>query len=204
MGRPLLDEANKKYGRLTVIRAERNARGVMKWRCLCECGSTPLVDGTALRTGQSSCRKCSKARLRHGHAPKSSRGGSKEFRAWRSMRQRCYQETQHNYHRYGGRGIRVCERWLECFENFLADMGTAPSPCHSIDRIDNDGDYEPGNCRWATSREQQRNRCNSRLLTFGGVTQTMAQWADQTGLSYAAIKCRLRRGRTVEEALRTK
>ena len=101
---------------------------------------------------------------------------------------------------YRERGITVCERWL-VYTNFLDDMGPRPSPKHSLDRINNDGNYEPGNCRWATSTEQNRNTRANILLTYAGKTQCMADWAEELGISYSAIKQRVRRGWTAEETL---
>ncbi len=98
--------------------------------------------------------------LVHGNAPDS--GATPEYNAWKSMRARCERRTVRGFERYGGRGIRVCGRW-QVFENVLADMGRRPSPEHSLDRIDNDGNYEPGNCRWATKSEQQQNNSNTKL-----------------------------------------
>lgn len=125
------------------------------------------------------------------------------WHSWQGMIQRCENTNHHSYHQYGGRGIKVCERWRKSFDAFLTDMGPRPSQKHSIDRYPNqDGDYEPGNCRWATMKEQQNNRRNNRLLTLGERTQTMAQWAEELGITIYALFQRLHRGKmTVEEVL---
>lgn len=138
--------------------------------------------------------------MRHGYA----RPGriSPEWSAWASMRSRCELSTHPAYPRYGGRGIQVCARW-GVFENFLADMGRRPSSEHSIDRIDNDRGYEPGNCRWATSTEQARNRRSNRQLTIEGVTMSMASWGDRSGVSARIIRDRLNAGWDLEEAVFT-
>jgi hypothetical protein len=107
----------------------------------------------------------------------------------------------HAYDLYGGRGIKVCEQWRD-FENFLADMGEQPSG-KSLDRIDNDGDYEPGNCRWATAKQQSRNRGNNRLLAYGGKTRCVTEWAEMTGMGSSVIYGRLSRGWTVKATLTT-
>ncbi len=112
-------------------------------------------------------------------------------KAWGSMNRRCYAKTSHNYSLYGARGIRVCERWRHSFENFFADMGTRPDPSLSLERIDNNGDYTPENCKWATSIEQSNNRRSSVFLTFAGKTQTIAQWAREIGLTTSALWLRL-------------
>ena len=130
--------------------------------------------------------------------------GSPEYISWRHMVKRCTDPTEPRYHRYGGRGIKVCARWLKDPSNFLADMGKRPSPEHSLDRIDNDGDYTPENCRWATLLEQVRNRGGRRptcRLTMQGETLTIVEWAQRTGLSTNQIRNRLRKGWSTHRAL---
>ncbi len=120
------------------------------------------------------------------------------------MRGRCTNSRLKYYHRYGGRGIRVCERW-QSFANFLADMGAAPSPQHTLDRFPNrDGDYEPGNCRWATRKEQSRNTCTNRLIEHDGETLCVAEWTARLGLSSSTIAKRLSRGESPATALSSK
>jgi hypothetical protein len=123
-----------------------------------------------------------------------------EYAIWNGMRQRCNNPSAGAYRHYGGRGIKVCPEW-EQFWQFVADMGPRPSPDHTLERIDNDGDYRPSNCKWATRRAQSRNRRSNRLLTFNGRTQPMSAWADETGITYTAIQTRLDRGWSVHDAL---
>lgn len=123
-----------------------------------------------------------------------------EYRAWEAMHARCYSDTCISYPHYGARGIKVCERW-QSFENFLDDMGPKPSRKHSLDRKDNDGDYTPENCRWATKVEQMNNRTNSRWLEHDGKRMTLAQWARELGITEAALESRLRKGWPLERAL---
>lgn len=121
--------------------------------------------------------------------------------AWQQMRQRCEDPNSTAYHKYGAKGILVCERWKK-FENFYADMGEPPTAKHTLDRIDFRGNYEPGNCRWATQLEQQNNRSSNRLLTAFGRTQTLQQWVRETGMSHKTITCRIdRNGWSAEKAL---
>jgi hypothetical protein len=117
-----------------------------------------------------------------------------EYRAWSAMKLRCANPNNEQYHNYGGRGITVCDRWRQSFAAFLVDMGPRPSPRHSIDRIDNNGNYEPGNCRWATSREQNRNRRNNIVLTHDGRTMCLADWARELGVPRGTLLARYRDG----------
>jgi hypothetical protein len=119
------------------------------------------------------------------------------------MKQRCYAPSHVSYPHYGGRGIRVCERWLKSFKNFLADMGPKPGHEYSLDRIDNDGNYEPGNVRWATRIEQCRNKRANRLLSHDGRTKTLAEWAEVTGVKAVTLSSRIRDGWSVGAALST-
>jgi len=114
------------------------------------------------------------------------------YKTWQQMRQRCENPNDTAYHRYGGRGIKVCDRWQD-FSNFLEDMGE-PYDWQSLDRLDNNGDYTPDNCRWATIEEQQNNIRSNRLITHEGETQTLAQWARETGIAYHVLKYRLNHG----------
>lgn len=130
----------------------------------------------------------------HGHT------GTPTYKSWLCMRSRCEQVNHIEYHRYGGRGIKVCERWA-IFANFLADMGERPKG-HSIDRIDVNGDYCPDNCRWADNWTQGRNRRSNRILTIGGVSMTMVEWSEQPGAeNYKNIHQRLKAGWTHKEAV---
>ena len=116
-----------------------------------------------------------------------------EYRAWRNMRQRCLNPRIPNYHRYGGRGIKICKEW-DNFETFLEDMGLKPSPDRSIERRNNDGDYEPGNCYWAIREDQDNNKERSVKVTYNGTTKTLTQWARQLGLDYEVVRTRWRYG----------
>lgn len=136
---------------------------------------------------------------RHGHALLNH--ATSEYRSWSHMMYRCTNPRSHNFKYYGGRGVRVCKRW-HVFKNFLADMGPKPWAGYSIDRFpDKDGNYEPGNCRWASCIEQARGRRNVKPITFLGVTQTIGEWADQIGIKRNTVKQRLRAGWLISDAL---
>lgn len=122
-------------------------------------------------------------------------------KTWGDMKGRCLNPAHRNYADYGGRGISICERWLT-YENFLADMGERP-PGRSLDRLNNDGNYEPSNCRWATPKEQARNTRSNRLITYKGETKCMAQWADDLGLPKHTLEQRVAKGWDIEKALTT-
>ncbi len=123
-----------------------------------------------------------------------------EANTWRSMKQRCQNPKAHEYENYGGRGITICERWSSSFDLFCEDMGPRP-PGTSIERIDNNGNYEPGNCKWASRIEQRRNTRFNRLLTLNGRTQPMSAWVEETGIQWDTIYARLKRGWSIEKAL---
>lgn len=116
--------------------------------------------------------------------------GSREYRTWCHMRNRCSDDSHKYWHRYGGRGIRVCEEWKTSFSTFFKDMGTCPNGC-SLDRIDNDGDYEPRNCRWATPRQQRVNCARVRMFSHGGKTQTIKDWCKDLSLKTSTVYNRI-------------
>lgn len=197
------------FGRLTVLHeGGRTNAGAVKWICQCECGAHTECSGNALVTGTTrSCGCLGAERARAVCVVRNKRHGLSKtptYDTWANMRQRCEDPNATAYPKYGARGIRVCEHWQK-FENFLADMGERPSPRHSLDRYPNQrGNYEPGNCRWATMREQQNNRSSNHRLTAFGKTLTVQEWVRETGFTHKTILGRLRLGWPIEEALSVK
>lgn len=196
-----------KFGKLTVVGAgvphpKYPKRTLVRFRC--DCGQERCLLMSEAKSS-SSCVDCMTERRKdwvrsslrtHGRLPKD------VFSTWCKMRARCESPGSTSYKWYGGRGIRVCERWYS-FEAFLEDMGPRPSPLHSVDRIDNDGDYSPENCRWATPKDQARNRRSSRLLCALGETKSLASWAEESPVNYSTIIRRLSKGWTNEAAIFT-
>ena len=198
-----------RFGRLVVKSEYRRPSDNRKvWTCVCDCGNEKTAVAKDIRRGSTSscgclCAERSSQRiiarcLRHGHARDFKE--TRIYRVWSSMLGRCRNKNHPNWHRYGGKGITVCERWF-VFENFLEDMGERPDGL-SIDRYPNNaGNYEPGNCRWATPKQQVANRTTSHKLEAEGKVQTIGEWADEKGLPYIQLHRRLSKGWPVDRAL---
>lgn len=175
------------FGRLTITEiyySEKRKKRTKRTKCSCSCGNSAdvafhnLISGDTTSCGCYRRETASAAIFKHGQRQKGTI--TKVYRAWCSMRRRCYAKGRKDFHNYGGRGITVCPQWKD-FSVFLADMGQPPSPTHSLDRIDNERAYSPTNCRWATPLEQISNRRVSVLATFNGVTKTLGTWSRHLG-----------------------
>jgi len=194
------DLTGQRFGRWTVIERQGQSRKrSAHWLCQCDCGNTALVASDSLVSGHSTSCGCAHIDAVTTH----NRTHTPEYRAWASMKSRCYRKTDISYPRYGALGVRVCDRWLNSFENFLADMGERPSSKHSLDRIDSRGNYEPTNCQWSDIATQNSNRRSNRQITWNGTTRTVSQWAEELGISRSTIFNRLRLGWAEESALTT-
>ncbi len=172
------------------------------WVCICSCGKRVVRKSCVLLTNAATSCGCMKG-SRMSNMTKI-HGGSKTitYASWKAMRGRCRDENHPSYKDYGGRGIQVCERWFSSFAAFLEDMGERPSKAYTIDRFpNNDGNYEPGNCRWATDSEQKSNKRSSRLVSHDGLILTVKQWSVRLGISDKTIIARLNRGHCPSDAL---
>lgn len=196
----------RQFGRLTVTGPVGRRDGQTAISCACSCGAVGLFVPSVLTRGSATSCGCGKIerarslhkmrtsppRIKHGHARRKVRHPL--YATWVGMKQRCFDPRHQDFAIYGGRGITVCFQWKESFENFLSDMGPKPSLRHSIDRINTDGNYEPGNCRWASSAEQMRNVRTNRLITIGAETLTLAEWSVRSGLGHKTISYRIGKG----------
>lgn len=195
-----VDIVGQKFNKLMVLRYHsRTKHGESKWVCLCDCGKESITTTAKLRSGHAKSCGCirseatKKSRTTHGHFVGNKK--SPEFNCWWKIKERCFNENTKAYHRYGGRGITMCERWQENFLNFFEDMGTRPSPTHSIERNENDKGYFPENCRWATPKEQSRNKRNNIHLEYDGRSMIISDWAKELGVTTSSIKWMLKNGK---------
>lgn len=186
---PRIGEA---YGCLTIVKVLDKRISSGKCECVCICGRYVVVKNNALISGVN--RVCNR---QHKFT------NSLAYQSWCEMKRRCQDTKHHSYKLYGGRGIKVCERWDSSFANFLEDMGERPSKENSLDRIDCDGNYEPSNCRWATRVEQANNTRKNHKLTHNNKTLTVAQWSRETKIPLGTLRSRIDRGWDVEKALNT-
>jgi len=191
------DLTGKKYGRLVVIGfagrspGKSPGRSYFLWVCECECSATCTVDGCSLRSGNTKSCGClarDRSILRsttHGKAK------LPEYRIWSGIISRCLNPTRDRYRYYGARGITIAPEWRNDFTKFLEHVGPRPSPKHEIDRIDNNGHYEPGNVRWVTHRENCRNKRGNRIVEYDGQSRTLVEWAEILGVSHKLVSSRI-------------
>ena len=199
-------EPGDRFERWTVVReAVRGKSGHRHQWVRCDCGVERSVPCRALRAGRSKGCGCERLEVVTARATKHGKHKSPEYTAWRNIMNRCLNPNHPQFKDWGGRGITVVDEWrgLGGFERFFEHVGERPSDGHSIDRIDNDGDYRPGNVRWSTRSEQGRNKSNNRMLTHDGRTACVARWSEVTGIHQATITGRVNRGWSVERALTT-
>lgn len=200
-----LELTGRRSGRLLVVGFAELRKGQTFWNCVCDCGTKRVVVGTSLSGRTVSCGCFPKEMIRNGiHSHGAASKHSPNYRThgiWRGMLSRCESAHGKNFKDYVQRGIKVCDEW-KSFDNFLRDMGVAPDGL-SIERIDNNGNYEPGNCRWATRKEQQNNTRSNRIVLLHGEKMTLTQVAERAGISRAVVAARLARGWSIERAIET-
>lgn len=188
------DERGKVYSKLTVLEVAE-VRGEVIWLCRCECGNLAKVAGSDLRKGGTKSCGCGRKTQGGGYQ-------TTEYCTWKEMHRRCYKTDYKEYTNYGGRGIVICDRWKDSFVNFLADVGPKPFPDATIDRFpNNDGNYEPGNVRWASPMEQGSNTRKNVFLTFNGETLHIREWARKLGIQHCTIRYRLHKGWPIDKVL---
>lgn len=184
------DLTGRRFGRYVVVRRVTGSGSLLRWLCRCDCGTEKEVLGCHLRSGRivsCGCWAADKARGRARHGL----SNSATYRAWRSMLSRCFRENDTHYKHYGARGITVCNNWRHSFDAFLADMGQCP-PGLSLERDNNDGNYQPGNCRWATKVDQANNKRSNIRVRYAGECMTLKQLSQKCEVNYKALYWRVR------------
>ncbi len=197
MPRPTPKLEGRVFGELTVIvKDPRVKKGKSKWICECVCENLVSRDGDNLQSkkGVASCGCQGRGHDNHGMC------GTKVYNSWCNMRRRCYQKNNKSYKRYGGRGIKVCDRWNLSFTLFYEDMGDPPER-GTLGRKNNNGNYNPENCRWESMEQQSSNTCQVRLITYKGVTLSLSKWGVRLGGTTELVAKRLRRGWSEEAAI---
>lgn len=182
--------AGDTFGRWTVLQPSGDVSQFRRALCQCSCGIQRMVSERNLRDGRSQNCGCERMAAMAGSNTKHGKWKSSEYKVWSAMKARCNKKHKN----YGARGIFVCERWASNFAAFYADMGSRPSTRHTIERINNDGNYEPSNCRWATYAEQGRNKRSNVNITYNGETKTIADWSTTIGIDFSTLHYRLVRG----------
>lgn len=192
-----------RFGLLTVLKLfDCPKSGGSRWECRCDCGEKTVVRSVHLRSGATNSCGCQQGRRTHLHSKSVKRHKqSGEYSSWRSMRARCLDQTHKLFHRYGGRGISICDSW-NSFPVFLSDMGTKPDGS-TIGRIDNDLGYSKGNCRWESKKSQERNKSTTRWIEHDGERKSLTEWCEIYRLPFHVVHYRLRAGWNVERALKT-
>lgn len=188
-----------RFGRLLVVAHAESQSNKARLKCKCDCGAFTIARACHLRSGR--VRSCGCLRVETSRRLATKHGLSRmvpEHGVWMRLIRRCEDPNNKSYSRYGGRGIVVCDRWRADFAAFFADMGHRPSPKHSIDRIDNNGNYQPGNCRWATATEQSRNRRSTVMLRYQGEVACLREWSQRLDIAETSMRRKVRAGWSLE------
>lgn len=202
MGRPLIDLTGMRFGRLVVIEFSCSIGSHAKWKCVCDCGKETVVYGHFLRSGHTTSCGCFASEQTSARSSTHGKTQTRIYNIWHGMKKRCYDKNQRVYPKYGGRGITVCPEWESSFDAFYQwAMRNGYSDDLTIDRIDNDGNYEPGNCRWVDMKVQCNNKSVNHTITAQGKTKTVSEWARSLGVRPTVIFARLDRGWSEEESV---
>lgn len=200
----MLDLTGKRFGRLTVICLDHKENGYYFWECKCDCGNSKIVKTSLLRNGHTQSCGCKLVEHAKNMVYKHGLSNTDLYSVYRSMISRCYDKNHRFYKNYGGRGITICNEWLNNFKLFYDwALANGYRKGLSIDRIDNNKGYFPNNCRWATQKEQMNNIRNNKIYTYNGKTQTVSQWAEELGWGRTTLDNRLRAGWSFEKAVST-
>jgi len=189
-----------RFGRLVVIERAGSSSGRSKWACKCDCGTHLTLRSIALTGGHNRSCGCLRRDITRKRATTHGKAGTPTYKIWKGLKKRCLNKNEPSWNNYGGRGIRVCARWLKSFEAFLSDMGPRP-PRMTIERKNNERGYYPWNCRWATRTEQGRNQRTNRHITANGKRKLLCEWAVQSGIHPNTIRARLRLGWSPDNAV---
>lgn len=203
MLKPRNDLTGRKFGRLTVTDVHSKVGRKYRWSCLCDCGAEKVVYGYNLTNGHTQSCGCLASESKSER--KKTHGLRKHplYHVWSTMRQRCNNPANHKFKDYGGRGIRVCQRWETSFKNFHDDMVEGYVKGLQIDRIDNNSGYGPDNCRWVTQTTNSRNRRNNHILTLDGESKCLGEWAEITGIQIGTLWYRVSSGWSPEKVVKT-
>lgn len=198
-----LDLTGQRFGKLTVIEESEKWGHYTTWLCKCDCGNEKKIRTNSLRSGATKSCGCESIKALQMRKIKYKNHNYRMYHVWYGMLERCKNQKNTFYHRYGGRGITVCNEWKD-FDNFANwALQNGYDDALSLDRIDNDGNYSPSNCRWVTKKQQHNNTSTNRFETIDGVTKTIAEWADEYGIRYGLLRRRLDRGMSIKDALTT-
>lgn len=195
---PKIDHSGERYGRVTLKERVENRGHHAAYRVVCDCGNDSVALLESLRTGHTQSCGCLRRELHTTHGATSGGKILPEYSAWYNAKRRCHYTANPSFKNYGGRGIGMCEEWRDDFAAFFRDLGPRPAG-RTLGRIDNDKGYEPGNCRWETRKQQQRNQRGNRYLECAGTRQTITEWADALGIPCGTLRYRLKRGQTRAE-----
>lgn len=196
------DLTGKKFGRLIALHRLHNTKCKTKWLCVCECGNFIETQEGHLRSGHTKSCGCLQRDISSQYHIKHNKCDTRLYNTWCNMKKRCYAVKFKDYRNYGGRGIKVCDEWLNDFMSFYDwSMNNGYKECLSIDRIDVNGNYEPSNCRWATMKQQSRNTRRNNIVTFNNVSHCVTDWCDLLGIKRNTVYKRLSYGWNMHEAL---